>query len=154
MAHTIPMSDIWTPHLTVAAVIEQKGKFLLVAESPDGTQVFNQPAGHVEEDEPLLHAVVREVKEEVCRHFEPEALCGIYRWRSPHNGITYLRAAFCGTISDYDPQLQRDSDIIGDSWFSRPELDHQPLRSPLVLQCIDDYLTGRRLPLALITELA
>lgn len=148
------MSVIWTPHLTVAAIIEQQGKFLLVEESPDGRQVFNQPAGHVEEDESILMAVVREVKEEVCRHFEPEALCGIYRWRSPHDGITYLRAAFCGTISAYDRQLQRDSDIIGDNWFSRSELDHQPLRSPLVLRCIDDYLAGRRLPLELITELA
>jgi 8-oxo-dGTP pyrophosphatase MutT (NUDIX family) len=148
------MSEIWTPHLTVAAIIEHGGKFLLVEESPGGRPVFNQPAGHVEEEESLLQAVVREVREEVCRHFAPEALCGIYRWRSPHNGVTYLRAAFCGTISQYDPQLQRDNDIIGDCWLSRAELDHYPLRSPLVLSCIDDYLEGRRLPLELITELA
>jgi ADP-ribose pyrophosphatase YjhB (NUDIX family) len=147
------MSDIWTPHLTVAAIVEQQGKFLLVEESPHGKQVFNQPAGHVEENESILDAVVREVREETCRHFEPEALCGIYRWRSPHNGVTYLRAAFCGTISEYDPQLQRDSDIIGDHWLSREALNDQPLRSPLVLRCIDDYLAGTRLPLNLISEL-
>jgi ADP-ribose pyrophosphatase YjhB (NUDIX family) len=147
------MSDIWTPHLTVAAIVEQQGKFLLVEESPHGKQVFNQPAGHVEENESILDAAVREVREETCRHFEPEALCGIYRWRSPHNGVTYLRAAFCGTISEYDPQLQRDSDIIGDHWLSREALNDQPLRSPLVLRCIDDYLAGTRLPLNLISEL-
>ncbi|MDH5784267.1 MAG: NUDIX hydrolase [Chromatiales bacterium] len=147
------MSERWRPHLTVAAIVEQGGKFLLVEEVPQGRSVFNQPAGHVEEGEAILAAIVREVAEECCRHFTPEALVGLYRWRSPHNGVTYLRAAFCGSLSEPDPQLVRDSDIIGDSWFSRDELDRQPLRSPLVLRCIDDYLAGRRLPLDLITEL-
>lgn len=147
------MSDIWTPHLTVAAITEQEGRFLLVEEAPHGSPVFNQPAGHVEEYETLIEAIVREVREETCRHFEPQALCGIYRWRSPQNGVTYLRAAFCGHISEHDPQLQRDSDIIDDRWLSREELDEQPLRSPLVLRCIDDYLGGKRLPLDLVSEL-
>lgn len=148
------MSDIWTPHLTVAAVIEQQGKFLLVEESPGGQRVLNQPAGHVEETESIIDAIRREVREEACRHFEPEALCGIYRWRNPHTSITYLRVAFCGTTSEYDPQLTRDSDIISDIWLSREELSYRPLRSPLVLSCIDDYLAAKRLPLELITELA
>lgn len=147
------MPEIWTPHLTVAAITEQNGRFLLVEEEPNGKPVFNQPAGHVEEHESLLDAVVREVREETCRHFEPEALCGLYRWRSPQNGVTYLRAAFCGAISEHDPKLQRDSDIIGDSWLSREEMLHLPLRSPLVLRCIDDCLAGQRLPLDLVTEL-
>jgi ADP-ribose pyrophosphatase YjhB (NUDIX family) len=147
------MSEIWTPHLTVAAVIEQQGKFLLVEEAPNGEPVFNQPAGHVEENESIIDALLREVREEVCRHITPEALCGVYRWRSPQNGVTYLRAAFCGAISELDPQLQRDGDIIGDRWLSREELNHCALRSPLVLRCLDDYLAGRRLPLDLVTEL-
>ena len=147
------MTPIWTPHLTVAAIIEQQGKFLLVEEAPSGEPVFNQPAGHVEENESIIEALIREVREEVCRDFTPEALCGIYRWRSPQNGVTYLRAAFCGAISEADPQLQRDSDIIGDRWLSREELNHCALRSPLVLRCLDDYLAGKRLPLDLVTEL-
>lgn len=147
------MSTIWTPHLTVAAIVENQGKFLLVEEAPNGTAVFNQPAGHVEENENLTDAVMREVREEVCRHFEPDAMCGIYRWRSPNNGVTYLRAAFCGDISEFDSKLIRDSDILGDKWFSRDELNKKPLRSPLVLRCIDDYLAGKRLPLELIQEL-
>ena len=148
------MSAIWTPHLTVAAIIEEDGRFLLVEEAPEGRSVFNQPAGHVEEGEPLLEAVVREVAEECCRRFTPQALVGLYRWRSPNNGVTYLRAAFCGESSGPDPQLERDSDIIGEHWLSHESLTDHPLRSPLVLRCIDDYLAGNRLPLDLITELA
>lgn len=144
---------IWTPHLTVAAIIERQGKFLLVEEAPGGETVFNQPAGHVEEDENLLDAIKREVREEACVHFEPEALCGIYRWRSPRNGVTYLRAAFCGSCSEPDPQLMRDSTIIDDSWLSRVEMEQRPLRSPLVLRCVDDYMAGVRIPLDLIHEL-
>ncbi len=147
------MPAIWTPHLTVAAIIEQDGRFLLVEEAPEGVSVFNQPAGHVEEGEPLIEAVVREVAEECCRHFTPQAMVGLYRWRSPSNSVTYLRAAFCGTVSEPDPQLERDSDIIGERWLAREELLHQPLRSPLVLRCIDDHLAGHRLPLDLILEL-
>ena len=148
------MSEIWTPHLTVAAIIERQGDFLIVEEAPGGSPVFNQPAGHVEEHESLLEAIRREVREETQRHFEPEAVCGIYRWRSPVNGITYLRVAFCGSISEPDPQLQRDGDIIADAWLSRAALLQRPLRSPLVLRCIDDYLAGTRMSLDLISELA
>ena len=147
------MSVIWTPHLTVAAIIEHDGRFLLVEEAPEGVPVFNQPAGHVEEGEPLTEAVVREVAEECCRHFTPQALVGLYRWRSPNNDITYLRAAFCGEASGPDPQLKRDSDIIGERWLCYDELPHHALRSPLVLHCIDDYVAGNRLPLDLISEL-
>ena len=147
------ISDIWTPHLTVAAIVERQGEFLLVEEAPGGSPVFNQPAGHVEEHENLLEAIQREVREETQRHFEPEALCGIYRWRSPLNGITYLRVTFCGGISATDPPLQRDTDIIGDSWLTYDQMAKLPLRSPLVLRCVDDYLAGKRLPLDLVSEL-
>lgn len=147
------MTKIWTPHLTVAAIIERQGRFLLVEEAPGGNRVFNQPAGHVEEHETLIEAVQREVREETQRHFEAEALCGIYRWRSPRNGITYLRVAYCGSCSEQDTQLQRDGDIIGDCWLAREALLERPLRSPLVLRGIDDYLAGRRLPLDLVSEL-
>lgn len=148
------MSTVWTPHLTVAAVIERDGRFLLVEEMPEGVAVFNQPAGHVEEGEPLSEAVVREVAEECCRHFTPRGMVGIYRWCNPDTNITYLRIAFYGDISEPNTQLERDDDIMGERWFSHAELMRQPLRSPLVMRCIDDYLAGQRLPLNLISELA
>ncbi len=149
------MNEIWTPHLTVAAVIEEAGKFLLVEEHSEGKVVLNQPAGHVEEDETILQAVVRETLEESGRHFQPEAISGVYRWRSPDNGITYLRLAFCGTHGERDPNLELDTDIITTHWLSLDELQTraEQLRSPLVMRCFEDYLAGQRYPLTLIEEL-
>jgi ADP-ribose pyrophosphatase YjhB (NUDIX family) len=149
------MTDIWTPHLTVAAVIEEEGKFLLVEEHSEGKIVLNQPAGHVEEDETILEAVVRETLEESARRFQPEAISGFYRWRSPDNGITYLRLAFCGTHGKRDRDLSLDTDIITTHWLSLDELHQRraQLRSPLVMHCIDDYLAGQRYPLELVEEI-
>ncbi len=149
------MSAIWTPHLTVAAVIEREGRFLMVEENDDGRIVLNQPAGHVEELETLSEAVVRETLEETGRHFHPEAIVGLYRWRSPHNQQTYLRVAFCGQASERDRDISLDTDIITTHWLSYNDLkkNASQLRSPLVLRCIDDYLTEQRLPIQLINEL-
>jgi 8-oxo-dGTP pyrophosphatase MutT (NUDIX family) len=149
------MTDIWTPHLTVAAVIEQEGKFLLVEERSEGKIVLNQPAGHVEENETLVEAVIRETLEESGRPFKPEAVSGIYRWRSPNNGITYLRLAFCGSHGKRDRDLALDTDIITTHWLSLDELQQRDaqLRSPLVMRCIEDYLAGQRYPLELVEEI-
>jgi ADP-ribose pyrophosphatase YjhB (NUDIX family) len=145
----------WQPHITVAAVIEQDGKFLMVEEESDGRIVFNQPAGHLEEGESLLEGVARETLEETARHFIPEALIGIYSWSNAESGITYMRFAFRGQCGERDPARQLDTGIIAIHWMSRDELQGQSerLRSPLVLRAIDDYLTGRRYPLGLLHEL-
>lgn len=149
------MNDIWTPHLTVAAVIEEKGKFLLVEERSEGKIVLNQPAGHVEEDETLIEAVIRETLEESGRPFQPQAISGVYRWRNPDNGITYLRLGFCGHHGERDRDLALDTDIITTHWLSIEELHEREaqLRSPLVMRCIEDYLAGKRYPLELVEEL-
>jgi 8-oxo-dGTP pyrophosphatase MutT (NUDIX family) len=142
---------VWKPDTTVAAVIEREGRFLLVEERIRGRLVFNQPAGHLEDRESLLGAVVREVQEETAWVFEPQWLLGIYLWRSPR-GQTTLRFAFTGTIRDFDPKRRLDPPIITTHWLTRPELlaRSERLRSELVLRCIDDYLGGTRLPLAAI----
>lgn len=149
------MSEIWTPHLTVAAVIERDGRFLLVEELSAGERVFNQPAGHVEDGEPLVDAVRREVLEETGRVFEPEGICGLYRWRSPQNDATYLRVAFFGGCSGPLPGAVLDHEIIRTHWLDQAGIaQRQPqLRSPLVQRCIDDYRLGRYHPLDLFDEL-
>lgn len=149
------MTEIWTPHLTVAAIIEDQGKFLLVEEESEGRRVLNQPAGHVEANEGLYQAVVRETLEESGRDFEPTAITGIYRWRSPLNGITYLRVAFCGDCGESLPNAKLDTDIITTHWLDLNTLKgrESELRSPLVLRCYQDYLAGQRYPLDLINEL-
>lgn len=149
------MNDIWTPHLTVAAIIEQAGHFLLVEEHSEDRVVLNQPAGHVEDNEGVVDAVIRETLEESGRHFTPEAITGIYRWRSPLNGVTYLRVAFCGNCSERDRDIELDADIITTHWLDQAALDErrQQLRSPLVRRCINDYLAGQRYPLDLINEM-
>lgn len=150
------MTSIWTPHLTVAAVIEREGRFLMVEEYSEGRRVLNQPAGHVEEHESVAEAVVRETFEETGRHFSPDAITGIYRWRSPLNQATYLRICYSGGCSQRNHDFALDPDIINTHWLSYAELVERTaeLRSPLVLRCIDDYLAGNSLPLDLINELS
>lgn len=145
---------IWTPHVTVAAVVEENGRFLLVEEEAEGRRVFNQPAGHWEEGESLAEAAVRETLEETGYAFTPEAMLGIYHWRHPRRDITFLRVAFVGSIGGYDPDRPLDQGIIGPCWLSRAELLGRTdrLRSPQVLRCVDDYLAGRRYPLEMLVQ--
>jgi 8-oxo-dGTP pyrophosphatase MutT (NUDIX family) len=137
------------PDITVAAIVEQQGRFLVVEERIRNRLVFNQPAGHVEERETLLDAVMREAREETAWAFDPQALLGTYLWRNPANGIATLRFAFIGTVRDFDPSLPLDAGIVRTHWLTRGELVARSarLRSPLVIRCIDDYLAGQRLPL-------
>lgn len=137
------------PELTVAALCEVRGRFLVVEERIDGRNVFNQPAGHVEKGETLLEAVVREAQEETAWRFTPQALVGIYLWHYPRSARSTLRFAFCGPICDHRAGQPLDRGILRTHWLDRAQLfDRQPrLRSPLVLRCVDDYLSGRRLPL-------
>ena len=137
------------PEVTVAAVTEVAGRFLCVEERIRHDLVFNQPAGHVEDGETLLEAVVRETREETAWAFQPEALLGVYLWRNPSSGRSTLRFAFIGTVSHHNSMQRLDRGIVGTHWLNRAELQQREprLRSPLVLRCVDDYLTGRRFPL-------
>jgi 8-oxo-dGTP pyrophosphatase MutT (NUDIX family) len=143
------------PDVTVAAVIETGGRFLLVEERIAGRLVLNQPAGHVEPHETVLAAIVREVREETAWHFEPQWLLGLYQWRNPSGGRTFLRFAFLGAVSNHDPEQPLDRDIVATHWLSATELrqQHGRLRSPLVLRCVEDYLAGERAALTALTTL-
>ena len=137
------------PEITVAAIVEQQGRFLVVEERINNRLVFNQPAGHVEQGETLLEAVSREAREETAWRFTPESLLGVYLWRNPRNGRSTMRFAFSGSVSDHDASRPLDRGIVRALWLSREEMleRERRLRSPLVLRCVDDFLDGRRLPL-------
>ncbi|HUO81858.1 MAG TPA: NUDIX hydrolase [Gammaproteobacteria bacterium] len=146
---------VWKPDVTVAAVIEREGRFLLVEERVSGRVVFNQPAGHVEDGETLRDAVIRETLEETAWHFEPDALIGIYLWKSRARKRSFLRIAFSGACHAREAQQPLDEGILRAVWLSREQLaaQHGRLRSPMVLRCIDDYLSGARYPQDLLTHL-
>jgi 8-oxo-dGTP pyrophosphatase MutT (NUDIX family) len=137
------------PDVTVAALAERQGRFLLVEERIARRLVFNQPAGHVERGETLLQAVARETREETAWRFTSEAFLGAYLWRHPGTGRASLRFAFIGSVTDHDALQPLDHGILRTHWLTREQLlEYQPrLRSPLVLRCIDDYLAGQRQPL-------
>ncbi len=146
---------VWKPHVTVAAIIEREQRFLMVEEfTPHGLQ-FNQPAGHLEDNESLLQAVVRETLEETAYQFEPQAFLGIYHWKHEHNDTTYLRFAYIGCVSNHQPLLALDEGIIRAVWMTIDEIrsKQQLLRSPQVLFCIEDYLRGQHFPLSVVTHL-
>ena len=146
---------VWKPHVTVAAVAQRHGQFLFVEERVGGELVINQPAGHLEPGENLIEAVVRETLEETAWRFEPEALVGIYLWRQPQNGLTFLRFSFAGRVSGHDTSLDLDDGIERALWLTRDQLiSQQPrLRSPMVLRGVDDFLAGQRIPLAVLESL-
>lgn len=145
---------IWKPNVTVAAVVERDGKYLLVEETDDGKLVLNQPAGHLDEGESLLDAVVRETLEETAWHFAPDFLIGIYRWPYPEKNVTYLRFAFAGHVTGHDPARTLDRGVVRAVWLTPREIAQQTPRhrSPQVQRTLDDYLAGRRYPLALLSE--
>ena len=149
------MSDIWKPAVVVAAIIEKEGRFLLVEEETDEGIRYNQPAGHLEPGESLEQAVVRETLEETAHDFTPTALLGTYllRYQTPKGELirTFLRFAFVGELGkQYDRQL--DTGILRTVWMTREEIAgcRERHRSPLLMQCVDDYLKGQIAPLSLL----
>lgn len=145
----------WKPNVTVAAIIENNGKFLLVEEITERGNRFNQPAGHLEDNETLLQAVVRETLEETAYAFQPTALLGIYHWKHPHNDTTYLRFAFIGNLGQHHPQRTLDDGILRTVWMTAEEIRHHAalMRSPQVFTCVEDYLRGQQFPLSTLTHL-
>lgn len=142
----------WKPHVTVAALIHQHNKFLLVEEIVDGQRVYNQPAGHLEPGETLEMAVIRETREETAWQFEPEYLTGIYQWDHPDKNKSFLRFCFAGQCLLHDENQTLDPDIEATAWLNLDEINQQSqhLRSPLVLRSIHDFLNGNRYPLDLL----
>jgi len=144
--------DIWKPNVTVAAIAERDGRFLLVEEETTDGVRLNQPAGHLDEGESLVAACAREALEETACEFAPTELVGIYQWPRPQGDITYLRFAFAGKVGACDTARPLDAGILRAVWMTPAEIEASASRhrSPLVLQCVRDYLAGRRYPLDLI----
>ena len=142
----------FTPHITVATVIEKDGRFLFVKEHAEERVVLNQPAGHLEMDESLIQAAIRETLEETGWDIEITQLIGIYLYTAPSNNVTYQRVCFAGRALAQRENYQLDEGIIAPTWLSRDELiEQQSLwRSPMILRCIDDYLAGERFSLELL----
>jgi 8-oxo-dGTP pyrophosphatase MutT (NUDIX family) len=146
------MNRLWKPNVTVAALIERDGAFLLVEEETNDGIRLNQPAGHLEEGESLAAACAREALEETAWHFAPTALVGVYQWPRPLGDITYLRFAFAGELGTHEDARPLDQGILRAVWMTPEEIEATRARhrSPLVGQCVQDWLAGRRFPLDLI----
>jgi 8-oxo-dGTP pyrophosphatase MutT (NUDIX family) len=145
------------PSVTVAAIVERDGRFLLVEENTADGLRLNNPAGHLDAAESPLQAVIREVLEETACHFKPTAIVGVYlsRFQRPARGedVTYLRIAFTGSVGEPEPGRELDQPIVRTLWLSADELRAQVLRhrSPLLMRCVDDFLAGKRFSLDLVT---
>ncbi len=150
------MNTRWKPSVTVAAIIEREGRYLLVEEhTPEGLRL-NNPAGHLDPGESPEQGVAREALEETAFVFEPTALVGIYLSRfqraSTQEDVTYLRFAYCGKLGDFDSARQLDTGIVRTLWMTPDEVraSAERHRSPLVQRCIEDHLAGQRFPLSLV----
>jgi phosphatase NudJ len=147
----------WKPNVTVAALIERDGRFLLVEEETSDGLLLNNPAGHLDPGESPIQGTIRETLEETACSFTPEGFLGMFmsRFRRTRTGedITYLRLAFFGSVSEADPDLELDEGIVRTVWMTADEIRACPERhrSPLVLECLDAYLAGERYPLSILT---
>ena len=148
-------SDIWTPHVTVAAVVERDGRFLLVDEETDQGRLFNQPAGHWDPGESLLDAVIRETREETGYRFTPRALVCVHHWYDASNAFTYLRFSFAGEVEGDENARSSEPAIYGNAWMTADEIraTRERHRGPQVLATVEEYLRGTRVPLGLIQPL-
>lgn len=145
---------VWKPNVTVAAVVERDGRFLLVEEETSEGIRLNQPAGHLEPDESIVAAVQREMLEETAYAFTAEQLVGIYRWSRSGSELTYLRFAFSGRLGEHHSERPLDTGIIRTIWLGHDEILGSVARhrSPLVLRCVEDYLAGRRYSIDALIE--
>ena len=148
------MQSRWKPSVTVAAVIERDGRYLLIEEhTPEGLRL-NNPAGHLDPGESPADAAARETLEETTHRFTPTALVGVYlaRFQRGDDDITYLRFAFSGLLGDAEAGRTLDEGIVRTVWMTLEEVRASAARhrSPVVLQCVLDHHAGRRYPLDLV----
>ena len=142
----------WAPHITVATIVERNNHFLMVYEEADGRKVYNQPAGHLDPNETLKQAAVRETLEETGWLVSLTGIVGVNLYTAPSNGITYLRTTFIADAISQDTERALDTGIIAAVWLTYEEIctRKKQLRSPMTLTIIDDYRTGKRFPLTVI----
>lgn len=147
----------WKPSVTVAAIIEREGRFLLVEEETSEGLKLNNPAGHLDPGESPAQGCAREALEETAHHFEPTALVGVYLSRaqraSTGEDFTYVRFAFCGRLGEHEPDRPLDTGIVRVVWMTPDEIraSRERHRSPLLLRCVEDYLAGARYSLSAVT---
>ena len=150
------MPNRWKPNVTVAAIIERDGRFLLVEEQTRDGLKLNNPAGHLDPGESPQDGCAREVLEETAHDFTPTALVGVYLNRFIKTGtaedLTYLRFAFAGQVGTHHADLALDTGIVRAVWLTADEIRACPgrHRSPLLLRSLEDYLAGQRFPLSLV----
>lgn len=148
-------SQFWQPDVTVATVVVRDGRFLMVEETANGRLVINQPAGHLEPDESVLAAAVRETMEETAWKVKLTAFIGSYQWKAPETGNHYLRMAFAADPVEHYPDRELDEGIVQAIWLTPGELAAESARhrSPLVWRVLEDYLAGQRHPLSLLSQI-
>ena len=144
---------MWLPHTTVAAIVAKDDQFLMVKEYSNGIEVYNQPAGHLEANESLVDACIRETHEETGWKVEPVAFLGISQYTAPQNNVTYIRHSFIANPLSLDSDMEIDKDIISTHWmtFEEIQLLKLVLRSELVLRDINKYRNGTRYPLTILS---
>ena len=143
---------VWKPHVTVAAVIEQEGRFLLVEETTETGIMFNQPAGHLEPGEDLITAIQREVCEETAWQFEPESIVAVQLWRKTPEQPSFVRFCFSGQVHSHNASQKLDADILATHWLTLQDIvaRQSQWRSPLVMKSVNQYLSGQRYSLSLL----
>jgi 8-oxo-dGTP pyrophosphatase MutT (NUDIX family) len=155
MTDSTSSTEVWRPHVTVACVVADGDRYLMVEETVNGRLAYNQPAGHLDDHESLTSAAVRETLEETGWTVELDHLIGVHQWRSTEHGDAVVRFSFAARAVHHDPDRPLDKDIQRTLWLTRAEIAAlgDRLRSPMILLSIDAWLAGQRLPLSALSNL-
>jgi 8-oxo-dGTP pyrophosphatase MutT (NUDIX family) len=155
MTEPTATAEIWRPHVTVACVVADGDRYLMVEEKVGDRIAYNQPAGHLDDGESLMAAALRETLEETGWTVELQHLIGVHQWRSTEHGDAVIRFSFAARAISHDPERPLDTDIRRALWLTRAEIAAlgERLRSPMILQSIDLWLGGQRLPLSVLSHL-
>lgn len=153
---TLPETTVWQPDVTVATIVMHQGRLLCVEEQAGGQLVLNQPAGHLEPNESLQEAALRETREETGWQVRLTHVVGAYQWKAPETGRHYLRFAFAAEPIEPISGATLDEGIVQALWLTPEELRAETSRhrSPLVWKVVADYLDGCHYPLSLAQQMA
>lgn len=124
--------------VVVGCVVKRDDKYLLVRESPNGKDVYNLPAGHVDKGEQLEAAAIRETREETGYDVRLISQIALYHETASQS----VKHVYVAEIIGGQEQAQ-EGEILEVVWKSYDELriieQNEEMRAPWVFDVVSKF---------------